>query len=133
MSKKKVVKTEKMMPIEVAGEVMKLEKLKKDIEARLRDHKRNLLIVMKELGVKTLKTETYTLYRSNYKRVRVVDDVKAFEDLVKRGIPAETKVVLDMDVMKLPLDQLVKEKGEEVDGVELQESEYVSVRLAKEK
>ena len=130
---KKITKTEKFVPMEVAGEVMKLEKLKREVDDRLKEYKAQLLDVMKQLGVKSLKTEEYTLYRTQYKYVDVKDHAKAIEALQKREIPTDTKVVLDMDTMKVPLDTLVKKQGEVIDGVELSEREYVGVRLTEKK
>ena len=125
---KKLATAKKLAPMEVAEEVIKLEKLKREVDTRLKEHKANLLRVMLELDVLQLKTGSYTLSRKKYSRVKVVDDEKAEKALEARGVPVETKVVLDMDLMKVPLKALV-DSGENIDGVELVESDFVSVRL----
>jgi len=118
--------------VEVAGEVMKLEKLKRQIDERLKSHKQALLEQMTELGVLQLKTEKYTLFRGKRTWVKVTDDELLEQALDDIGVPVETKKVVDMDLMKTPIKKLLDD-GVELDGAELGESEYVSVRLPKEK
>ena len=115
-------------PMEAAKQMVKLEKLKKEVDVKLRDLKQYLLVTMKDLDVLTLKTGTYTLSRRTWKKAMVQDDDKAIAFLEKAQIPVETKTVLDMDFMKTPLDNLMKD-GVQVDGVEYKETEYVLSNL----
>ena len=128
----KIQKTEKFVPMEVAGEVMKLEKLKKEIDTRLKTYKAQLLDVMKQTGVKSLKTDDYILYRTDYEYVKINDHARAIEDLQNKEIPIQTEEVLASS-MKATLDELVKKQKQEVDGIELARREYVGVRLNEEK
>ena len=121
-----------MSQMEVAQEVMKLEKLKREIDARLKEHKSALLKVMTELDVLQLKTGTYTLYRASRTWVKVTDDEALEQSLIDLDVPVDTKKVVDMDTMKIPVKGLL-EDGTELDGATLGSSEYVSVRLAKKK
>ena len=130
MTKKLSTKQDIAKPMEIAGEVMKLEQLKKQVDERLREYKRQLLEKMLELDVVQLKTGDYTLSRKQYKRVKVTNDEQATRDLEKMGVPVETKTVLDMNLMKIPLRNLLDE-GKEIEGVEEVKTDYVSVRLAK--
>lgn len=118
--------------MEVAGEVMKMEKLKRELDARIKTHKQSLLAQMLDLGVLQLKTEKYTLYRTSRTWVKVTDDEALEQSLIELNVPVDTKKVVDMDTMKLPVKALLDD-GTELDGAELGESKYVSVRLAKEK
>ena len=121
-----------MSPMEIAEEVMKLEKLKKQVDAKLKDHKANLLEVMTDLDVLSLKTGSYTLSRKSYNRIRVIDDQEVAKSLEKMGVPVETKEVLDMDYMKIPIKQIL-DKGEIIGGIEEIRTPYVTVRLATKK
>lgn len=130
MAKKLLTKeTDELAPMAVAKEVMKLERLKRDIEERLKAHKKYLLETMLELDVVSLKTGTYTLSRKQYKRIRIEDDKKASAYLEKMEVPVEMKKVLDMDLMRIPIKALLDE-GKQIDGVSEIKTEYVSVRLA---
>jgi hypothetical protein len=121
----------KLTAMEMAAQMVKLETLKKDVEARLRVIKQELLTTMQDLDVLTLKTGSYTLTRRMWKKAMVNDDEAAIKALEAMGVPTETKVVLDMGLMKIPVDNLLNE-GKEIDGIELRETPYVSVRLAKD-
>jgi len=118
-----------MVNVDEAGEIIKLEKLKREIDERLRGARSALLKRMQEHDIYSLKTGSYTLSRKEYNRVKILDDHALGRDLEERGVPVETKVVLDMDVMKVPIRTLL-DSGEEIDGAALTKTEYVSVRLS---
>ena len=126
---KSLTKQSDAKPMEMAEQLMKLEKLKKDVDARLSDLKRELLATMQDLDVLTLKTGSYTLSRKTWSRVSVTDDKEAEKALAKMGVPVETKMVINMDLMKVPIRNLVVNEGKEIDGIKRQETEYVTVRF----
>lgn len=124
---------ENLTPVEMGKQIVKMEQLKRELDYKLKTMKDNLLHIMQDTDVLSIKTGSYTLSRKTYRRVKVVDDELAAKDLKARGVPVTTKVVLDMSQMNIPLTELLVKQRETIDGVELTETEYVSMLMKKEK
>lgn len=123
-----IVKTEaEITPIEAAREVVKLEALKRQIEGKLATLRATLLETTRKTGVLTLKTEDYTITRATRETIKVENDKEAADYLESQGIPVETKVVLDMDYMKIPIKNY---KGD-IPGITKTQTEYIAIRINK--
>jgi hypothetical protein len=118
-----------LAPIKAAEKIVELELAKKQIESTLAILRSKLLEETKKNDVLTLKTGKYTIMRKELRRFKVLDDDKAGKFLESKGVPVETKVVLDMKYMA----PVIKNYKEEIPGVEKTVTEYIAVRLAKER
>lgn len=101
---------------------------KKQLDEQYNQIRDELREVMKDKKVLTLKTEDYTLTRSNRQTMTIVDHQKLIKAYKKWGIPAPLKV--DYWVAQTQLRDRLK-ANRRVPGVEMREQEYVSVRLNK--
>jgi hypothetical protein len=118
-----------LAPIKAAEKIVELERAKDKIESSLAVLRSRLLEVTKENDVLTLKTGQYTIMRKQLRRIKVLNDDEAGKFLESKGVPVETRVVLDMRYMK----PVIQNYQGEIPGIEKTLTEYVSVRLAKEK
>lgn len=118
-------------PAEQAAQLLKLQKLKKEVDARVKELNALLLYEMQQQGVLTLKTEKYTISRAKRTTVSVVDHQELAEDLVRKTT-IEPKWVTVLDEITINAAKLAMKAGMSLDGVESKETEYVMVRLPKE-
>lgn len=121
-----------LKPAEMSEKIVKLEQIKKEVDYQLKLLKESLLEEMKSLDVLQLKTGQMTIFRASRKTVSVEDDEKAIAACEELNIPVVKRMMLDMEYMKKPIIESIT-NGCFIDGVELKETEYVSVRLTKEK
>jgi hypothetical protein len=126
-----LVKKQSLIPAEMAEQIIKLTNLKKEVASKLDDLKAELLRITQENDVYTLKTGQYTISRGHRDTVNILDHKSAFDYLIERDIPAETVTRLSPETESL-VKGMVK-KGTPVNGASLQQTEYISVRVAKEK
>ena len=124
-----ILSVEAKSPMAKASQLVELEVIKKEITARIDQYRADLLAVTKELNVLSLKTGEYTISRVSKKTPRVVDFDTLKSSLEKQDIPYETKEVF-ADCMRAVFSQAVKE-NRKLDGLDVLESEYVMVRVAK--
>lgn len=117
-------------PAEMAARLVKLKEAKKMIDDELKEINEKLLEEMQHFDVLTLKTGQFTVSRAK----RVTPKVTNLDDLegyfTDKGLQFTTKAVPD-DVTMNTIKEMVK-AGTMPDGVEAQETEYVTVRIAKE-
>ena len=118
-------------PIEQAAALLELEAIAKDIKIRIAEYKTELLKVTQDLDVYSLKTGKYTITRAHRVTPRVVDFKALKAALEKAKIPFGTKEVFD-DYMGPVFKRAIEEKRE-LDGLEALETEYIMIRLPKEK
>jgi hypothetical protein len=118
-------------PIEQAAALIELEAIAKGIKERISQYKAELLKVTQDLDVYSLKTGKYTITRAHRVTPRVTNfkDLKAALDEAK--IPYGTKEVFD-DYMSVVFKRAIEEKRE-LNGLEALETEYIMIRLPKEK
>ena len=116
-------------PMEKAAKLVELEVILKEIKQQIDEYKAELLQVTKELDVMTLKTGSYTISRAKRISPKVIDFDALKSSLEKADIPYVTQEVFG-DQMKLVFKQLAEEKRE-MAGLEVQETEYLSIRVAK--
>lgn len=91
-----------------------------------------LIEAMKEMGLKSVKTDEHTFSRVVKKDITVYDQSALIKALQKNGIK-DDYVHEQVDVLKFKgyAKQLLKNTGELLDGTEPTESEYMSIRAAK--
>ena len=124
------VPVEKLTPMEAADQVIKLERLEKQVKTRMLELRAKLLTAMKDQDVISLKTGSYTTTRAVRRTLKIEDQATAINSLKAMNIEVVTEVVM-ADQMKPVLKQLLEE-GKNVDGVQMTSTEYVSIRLPKE-
>jgi hypothetical protein len=108
---------------------IKLTELKKRINEEYNNIRAELLETTQKLGIKQLKTDNYTISRAKRTTIDIYDHELAGSELEKLGYTIKyQKKISDLSM------PTVKEvaKGEQIDGIEVNETEYVLVRLNKE-
>ena len=126
-----ILVTKKNSPAEKAKQLMELQRVYNEIKPQILALKADLLQIMQDQDVLTLKTGTYTLSRAK----RITPFVAEF-DLLKKSldsaeIPYETEEVFtaQMDVMfRKAIDE-----GRDLPGLESKVTEYVAVRVKSER
>ena len=124
-----LLKIEAISPIEKAGQIVQLEAISRGINEKIKQYKADLLKLTQEQDVYMLKTGKYTISRAKRVTPRVIDFETLKESLEKARVPYETKEVF-ADEMSLVFREAVKQ-GKKFDGLEAQETEYISIRIAK--
>ena len=114
-------------PMEKAAQLVELEALKKQVAEKIASYKEDLLKVTQEQGVLTLKTEKYTISRAKRVTPRVVDFDALKASLDSAKIPYETQEVF-ADFMTPVFKQAIEE-GRDLDGLEGQTTEYITIRV----
>jgi hypothetical protein len=125
----KLVVQQEITPALATEKLMKLETLKKQVSKEIEELKGQLLQVMDANNVKSLKTDKYTISRSERQTVKVLDDSKAAQALRERDVEVRMVEVLS-DETKNMLKTMVKVA--DIAGVEVTNTPYVSVRINKE-
>jgi len=125
MNKDITKQVETFSPIEMAGEVVALQKQEKELKERLKNFRMRLLNLTKTLDVITLKTGDYTISRAKRKYVKVNSKKLLEKELKAREVPLV--YCLDMDYMK----PAVKQLADELDSVDVGATEYISIRVNK--
>ncbi|RKY72543.1 MAG: hypothetical protein DRP97_00485 [Candidatus Latescibacterota bacterium] len=118
---------EQLKPFEIAEQVVKLQSVKKEVDSRLKEMKASLLETTKSLDVLTLKTGSYTISRATRSTVKVLDKKALSKELESMNV--EVVYGMDMDYMK----PVVKKLVDDLDNAEVNETEYVSIRINKKK
>lgn len=120
----------KLSPNQKAERFLKLSELRKKINEEYDLIRSELLEETQRLGIKQLKTDNYTISRANRTTVNVFDHELAGSELEKLGYTIKyQKKISDLSM------PTVKEvaKDREIEGIEKNETEYVVVRINKEK
>lgn len=125
-----LVPMQELSPAVMSSEIVRLELEKKAISTKLEGLKKSLLVSMKDLDVLTLKTGAFTVTRAVRKTYKVESDEAAINYLKGLGHEVVTKTTLDMDYMKPLVADIIEHDGG-MEGVELQATEYVAVRVNK--
>lgn len=118
---------QKLSPVVMSDQLLKLETLKKETERRIKALKSDLLNQMRQNDVLTLKTGKYTISRSNRATPVIHDHQLVKQELEAAGHQVLTKEVIDMNYMKPLVMKFVP------DGSEIRETEYISIRITKDK
>lgn len=129
MTELNIIDMKAVTPAEQAQKLIKLKELKSQVDARLKEINESLLASMSELGVLNLKTEEMTITRAKRTTVSVSDmgAMKSFfED---KGLEFNTEEVVDKTTLNVA-KAMVKDK-QVVDGTEVKETEYITIRIAK--
>lgn len=129
MKKKDLLTTKKRSPMEKVARLVELQALYKQIRPEIQRLKDELLVVMKDLDVETLKTSKYTLYRATLITPHVVDFTMLKQALTKKKIPYKTQVVF-ADFMNVVFRKFVEE-GRKIPGLEGKITEYVTTKIRK--
>lgn len=118
-----------LSPSEMAVKLVKLTKLKKEVDAQIAVFREQLLEETKRNDVLTLKTGSYTISRCK----RVTPTLESLEDLrgwfEHKGLEFATKEVPEDWVMATVRDSV--KKGNVPEGISAQETEYVVVKVNK--
>lgn len=125
-----IVKTQKLVPAEIAEKVIKLTELKKQITEQLDELKAQLLEFTQANDVYTLKTGSYTISRGKRQTITILDHKAAFDSLSELFNEPTMIEVLSPSDQKMVSD-LVK-KGKQIKGTTHQTTEYISIKVAKE-
>jgi hypothetical protein len=112
-----------------AERLLKLVDLKKKVDEEYDQLRRELLESMRGTDTYAIKTSTFHLIRSKRTTTSVVSIEDLEDEFKRRGLEFRTKAVPDDTTMNT-VKQMVKD-GEEVDGVEVSETEYVSIKSSK--
>jgi hypothetical protein len=103
----------------------------KEAYEELKKHKdmvqANLLDALKECEVKSIKTENCFFSMVTKQEPVIIDSAIVTKDLISRGI-YEDHLKLDTAQVKSTAKALLKEHGEVMDGMEISETEYISIR-----
>jgi hypothetical protein len=119
-----------LKPVEMGAEIVKLTVLKKRIDDRLKVLRDQLLEETRRLDVLTLKTGDYIVMRVKKKSIKVINKNLLEEEL--KGWDIEVVKTIDLEVMKPAINRLILE-GNELKGVEVNDLEYLSIRVNPEK
>lgn len=91
-----------------------------------------LLMTMEKGGLKSLKTDDYTFSAVVKADPRIVDEEALLADLDQRGLKDDVLVTkIDTYKVKSIASGLLKETGEVLNGTEIVESAYMSIRKNK--
>lgn len=126
MNKKLLTNTPKS-PMVKAARLFELQKLMKELKPEIESLKADLLKVMQDMDVLTLKTGSYTLSKAKRITPRIEDFKTLKKSLEEQKIPFETVETFApfmSEVFKEAIDQ-----GRELEGLGKLETEYVSIRL----
>ena len=118
-------------PAVKAKKLMELQTIYKELKPQIDELKADLLQIMQEQDVLTLKTGTYTLSRAK----RITPQVIDFKTL-KASLEQANIDVLTEEVFAPQMDIVFKqaiEEGKQFDGLESKTTEYVSVRIKEPK
>ena len=101
-----------------------------DILKILKDGLQEKLIeVMEQSGLKSLKTDTHNYARTIKKDIKVVDTESVYKDLKSRDLYDEyVKPKLDTVGFKTLAKAILKEDGEIMEGTEITETSYISIK-----
>ena len=121
-------------PMQQASELVDLEIKLKDLEAKIKGIKENLLGVMKETDTLSLKTGSYTIYRTKRVNTKVLSVDRLKEELDKRDIPYYTQEVFAPSMNKV-FRELAKSNQDIYDngmpGLAVSETEFVGILVTK--
>lgn len=129
MTQKNLITNTNKPMIRKVAQLAEDEKQLRALKERVDATKAELLAIMQKDDVLTLKTGQYTLSRATRVTPQVTNYEKLKESLDEANIPYETQETF-ADHMKETFKQCVK-MGKELDGLEVKETSYVSVRLTK--
>jgi len=135
-------KIKALNPTEKTEYLAKLTELRKRINAEYSLLTAELLQATKDLGIRSLKTDNYTLSRAKKINFKVVDLEQAKADLASRSMPVNTVKVEQFDDNTLNMLKeyyKAKENNKEeciddpsdIKGVEKSFTEYITVRINK--
>jgi hypothetical protein len=125
--------------LKLAEALSKLRAEEKEIKEKLAPVKEKklttqekLVEAMKEMGLKSIKTETHNFARVVKRDIAVYDQGALIKALKKNGMERDY-VHEQVDVLRFKgyAKQLLKTTGELLDGTEPTESEYMSIKAAK--
>lgn len=135
-------KIKSLNPTEKTEYLAKLTELRKRINAEYKILTDELLQATKDLGIRSLKTDNYTLSRAKKVNIKVADLNQAKADLEARAMPVKTEMIETFD--ELTLNMLkeyykAKEKNKElcldddsdIKGIEKSFTEYITVKINK--
>jgi hypothetical protein len=92
----------------------------------------NLMDHLKKQGFASVKTGQATISIAHRKSLVITDENILVQDLKKRGLNDYIKEAINKELFKGVADQM-KKTGELMEGTVLQDTEYMSIREAKEK
>jgi len=108
---------------------IKLSELKKRVNEEYNNIRSELLETTQKLGIKQLKTDNYTISRAKRVNIDIYDHKLAGSELEKLGY--QIKYQKKISDLSMPTVKEVA-KGQKIDGIEVSETEYVTVRINKE-
>ena len=129
-------------PTEKTEYFAKLTALKKRINAEYAILADELLQATKDLGIRSLKTDNYTLSRAKKISFKVIDLESAKADLASRSMPVKTVSVEQFDDPTMNMlkeyykakensKEVCEEDPSDIKGIEKSHSEYITVRINK--
>jgi hypothetical protein len=121
------------------GELLKLrtqiDELKKTLDPlkTQRDElQENIIAHMKKQGFNSVKTDEATVSKQISKKIVIESEDKLVADLKKRGLDEMVKERLNGELWT-PFSREIIKQGEKFDGIEIVETEFISVRKSKPK
>lgn len=118
-------------PMEKAAALVELETLHKKVKDKIAIYKADLLKITQDLDVYTLKTGSYTITRAKRITPQIIDFETLKLSLKKEDIPFDVKEVF-ADYMTEVFKTAIEEKRP-LDGLGILETEYIMIRVSKEK
>jgi len=119
------------------GELLKLrsqiDELKKTLDplkVQRDELQEDIIAHMKRQGFKSVKTDEATISKQISKRIVIENEDKIIADLKRRGLDAYVKERLNADLWAPFSRELIKQNTK-LDGMEIVESEFISVRKTK--
>jgi hypothetical protein len=125
--------------LKLAASLARIREKEKEIKSLLdsikeekREVQAKLIEEMSKLGLKSLKTDTHNFARIVKKDVSVCNESAVISSLKKAGIKDDyVHEKLDVLAFKGYAKALLKNKGELLDGTDITESEYMSIKSVK--
>lgn len=115
--------------MELRSEINTIKDALSPIEEKRNAVQLKLIDAMKEVELKSLKTETHNFARTVKKDIKVSDPNLVMDELKKRKLYNEyVKPKLDTISFKAMAKAMLKDTGEVMEGTELSETEYMSIK-----
>lgn len=135
-------KIKALNPSEKTEYLAKLTELRKRINAEYKILTDELLQATKDLGIRSLKTDNYTLSRAKKVNVKVIDLAQAKADLEARAMPVKTETIEVFDEPTLNMlkeyykakeqnKEICEDSDTDIKGVEKSFTEYITVKINK--
>lgn len=117
---------------EIRSEINQVKDALKPLEQKREEIQAELIEVMRENELKSIKTDDYNFARTVKKDFKVINELEVIEELKKRNeYENYVRPKIDLIGLKNYATSLLKGTGEILEGMEPTESEYMSIKTLK--